>query len=341
MATTTATSAPTAANYQPEERSFELRNGLVITARHWRSSPSGSARDCRRFLAVHGFLDNASSFDLLAPLMLQKLGPEPVEIVALDLAGHGKSSHRQTEDYGLWRYVEDMDQIVEQLGWTEQGHAILGHSMGGAVSSIYAGLYQDRVKLCILLDNYGPFTRSVEDQPLHLLEHIAEKKNLVNKRLPFHPTIQSACVARTNGGNFAMELSSAQVLVPRGLRPMERIVQELGSDGESKVEVVQQGYTWSTDQILTIRSAQSLSEGYVKAFMSRITAPFLAVLASQGLGPLTEMLELRTTWLAQTKSVTKRIVPGNHSVHLDNASVVASEVCSWILAQDSAPKARL
>lgn len=231
--------------------------------------------------------------------MLQQLAPEPVEIVALDLAGHGMSSHRQTEDYGLWRYVEDIDQVTEQLGWHEQqqgGHAILGHSMGGAVTTLYSGLYPDRVKLCILLDNFGPFTRLVEDQPEHLLQHIAEKRNLVHKRLPFHLTIQSACEARTKGGNFVMDLASAQVLVPRGLRPMERtIIQEsVAENGEKiQVEVVQQGWTWSTDQILTIRSAQSLSEDYVKAFMGRITAPFLVVLASQGLHTMTESKSLK------------------------------------------------
>jgi pimeloyl-ACP methyl ester carboxylesterase len=52
------------------------------------------------------------------------------------------SDHRTSEDYALWRYVEDADQIVEQLGW--QRHAIIGHSMGGAISTLYAGLYESR-----------------------------------------------------------------------------------------------------------------------------------------------------------------------------------------------------
>ncbi|KAG0049878.1 hypothetical protein BGZ83_005309 [Gryganskiella cystojenkinii] len=330
MATTTA--------HQPQERSFELRNGIVIAARHWRSSPSGSARDCRRFLAFHGFLDNASSFDCLAPLMLQQLGPEPVEVVALDLAGHGMSSHRVTEDYQLWRYVEDIDQVAEQLGWQSR-HAIIGHSMGGAVASLYAGLFQTRVTLCIMLDNLGPFTRLVEDQPQHLLEHIAEKKNLINKKLPFHATIQSACDARSKGGNYGLDASAAKVLVPRGLRPVERIVQEVGPDGKT-VEVVQHGYTWSTDQILTIRSAQSLSDEYAKTFLGRITAPVLAVLASQGLQTMIGMIDERPTWFTKTKTTIRR-VEGSHSVHLENAPLVACEVRAWVLAQDVPEVARL
>lgn len=131
-----------------------------------------------------------------------------------------------------------------------------------------------RVTLCILLDNFGPFTRLVEDQPDHLLEHIEQKKNLPNKQLPFHPTIESAVLARNKNGPYGLDLPSSWILVPRGLRPIERTE----ADGNTV-----QGWTWSTDQLLTIRSAQSLSEEYVQSFMTRIGCPFLAVLASQGL----------------------------------------------------------
>ncbi|KAF9997732.1 hypothetical protein BGZ79_008559 [Entomortierella chlamydospora] len=298
------------------ERSFELRNGLVLSARHWKSGPANvETRDCRRFIAFHGFLDNAGSFDLLAPLLLKQLGPEPVEIVALDLAGHGLSDHRTTEDYALWRYVDDADQVVEQLGW--QRHAIIGHSMGGAASTIYAGLYDSRVTLCVLLDNFGPITRDVDDQPQHLLEHITQKRGLPKKRLPFHPSIESACKARSQGG---ISEEYARVLMPRGLRPAERTL----DDG-----AVVKGWTWTTDRLLTIRSAQSLSEDYAKAFMSRISCPVLAVLAEEGLltmtagGNLDEWKNYRLGWM-KTKTTIKG-VPGCHSVHMENAPLVAEK----------------
>ncbi|KAF8925531.1 hypothetical protein BGZ58_000735, partial [Dissophora ornata] len=108
-----------------QECSFQLRNGLVLAAKRWSASASSAQnRPCHRFIALHGHLDNANSFDIL---MIQQLGPEPVEVVSLDLAGHGMSSHRQTEDYSLWRFVEDVDQVAEQLGW--QKHSVIGHSM--------------------------------------------------------------------------------------------------------------------------------------------------------------------------------------------------------------------
>ncbi|KAF9972405.1 hypothetical protein BGZ73_004468 [Actinomortierella ambigua] len=62
----------------------------------------------------------------LAPLLLEQLGPEPVEILSIDLAGHGLSSHRGTEDHSRWRYVDEADQVAEQMGWTT--HALIGHT---------------------------------------------------------------------------------------------------------------------------------------------------------------------------------------------------------------------
>ncbi|KAF9205536.1 hypothetical protein BGZ49_003900 [Haplosporangium sp. Z 27] len=307
------------------ERSFELRNGMVLRARHWRSGHANAkARDCRRFIALHGFLDNAGSFDLL---LLKQLGPEPVEIVALDHAGHGLSSHRVTEDYSIWRYVEDTDQVVEQLGW--QRHAIIGHSMGGAATSIYTGLFHSRVVLCILLDNIGPLTRDVEDQPDHLLEYITQKKGLLKKRLPFHPSVESACKARSQGGEFGILPEFAKLLMPRGLRPAERTME----DG-----TVVKGWTWTTDRILTIRSPQSLSEGYAKAFIGRISCPVLAVLARDGLLPMgTE--NYRVSWFKS--KITVKGIEGGHSVHMENAPYVAEKVSSWILEQDIGEFAKL
>ncbi|KAG0343796.1 hypothetical protein BG004_004990 [Podila humilis] len=284
------------------------------------------ARDNRCFLAFHGFLDNASSFDLL---LVEQLGPEPVEVLALDLAGHGTSSHRVTEDYNLWRYVDDADQVVEQLGWKR--HVIIGHSMGGAAASMYSAVFESRLTATILLDNFGPFSRSADDQPDRLLEHIRQKRGLPAKRLPFHPTIDSACQARSNGGQWGLELWAAKIMVPRGLRPVER------TDENGNVE---HGWTWSTDQLLTIRDAESMTEQHVRAFMSRISSPFLAVLATGGFVNMMNVVEDRKSVMNKTDVVLK-CVEGGHSVHLENAPSVANQICPWVLAQDVGEVARL
>ena len=56
--------------------------GLRLHAKQW-GNPEGIPT-----IALHGWLDNANTFDRLAPLM-----PE-LNLVALDFAGHGLSTHR-------------------------------------------------------------------------------------------------------------------------------------------------------------------------------------------------------------------------------------------------------
>ena len=67
--------------FKGEEKTISIP-GFTIAAREW------GAADGIPVLAVHGWLDNASSFQFLAPLLPQ------AHIVAVDLPGCGLSSHR-------------------------------------------------------------------------------------------------------------------------------------------------------------------------------------------------------------------------------------------------------
>jgi len=78
-------------------------------------------------LCLHGWLDNANSF---LPLAEHMTG---LDIVALDLSGHGLSEHRHhTARYHFIDYLWDVDAALTALGW-ESCH-LIGHSMGGGVS---------------------------------------------------------------------------------------------------------------------------------------------------------------------------------------------------------------
>ena len=80
---------------------------LKIAAREW-----GPA-DGPPVLALHGWLDNAVSFDRLAPLL-----PD-FHIVALDLAGHGRSQHRHPEV--VFHFIDWAPEVIataDVLGWS-------------------------------------------------------------------------------------------------------------------------------------------------------------------------------------------------------------------------------
>lgn len=81
-------------------------------------------------LCLHGWLDNASSFDLVAPSLIKSC-PVPAVVIALDFPGHGLSAHLQDRsDYSPALYVRDIYSIIGQLGASWQsGLIVVGHSV--------------------------------------------------------------------------------------------------------------------------------------------------------------------------------------------------------------------
>ena len=57
----------------------------------------------KKILCLHGWLDNAASFNRLAPLLLDSFPvsdeqqQQPMEILALDFPGHGLSGHKSVD----------------------------------------------------------------------------------------------------------------------------------------------------------------------------------------------------------------------------------------------------
>src|SRR5258705_322890 len=80
---------------------------------------------------LHGWLDHAGSFDLLAPLL-------PGRTVALDFRGHGDSQWVGPGGfYHFVEYIADLDGALELLS-PQEPVRIVGHSMGAAAALICA-----------------------------------------------------------------------------------------------------------------------------------------------------------------------------------------------------------
>lgn len=77
-------------------------------------------------LMIHGWLDNAGSFD---PIIPHLLSVHNLHIVAVDEPGCGLSSHKPPgSDYNRWAHLRELKRIVDQLNWTEV--TLVGHSLG-------------------------------------------------------------------------------------------------------------------------------------------------------------------------------------------------------------------
>ena len=106
------------------ERTFTCSDGVKLATRHWvnfDASSSPPPLHTRKFLCLHGWLDNAASFNRLAPLLLESssLSDIPTEICALDFPGHGLSGHKSVDGPPqlLAEYAYYVAELVEAMQW--------------------------------------------------------------------------------------------------------------------------------------------------------------------------------------------------------------------------------
>eukprot|EP00300_Choanocystis_sp_HF-7_P006043 c14445_g1_i2.p1 GENE.c14445_g1_i2~~c14445_g1_i2.p1 ORF type:complete len:263 (+),score=41.79 c14445_g1_i2:34-822(+) len=220
------------------------------------------------WLMLHGFLDNAASFELLCQEFV-RLRPN-VQILCLDMAGHGLSSHTSDGVYHIVDNVADVWFVITQLGWSKFN--VIGHSMGGGVAACLAGSFPEHVHRLVLIEALGPFARPPSEVPSYLRE--AVEKHVKSMSQPSQQNLKvfsspEAAAQRRSEGNIVNELplTAATVLCSRGLKQTQ--------DGA--------GFVWASDPRLLARSRLSLDEHQVMALLGSIKAPTLLLLAKDGL----------------------------------------------------------
>ena len=213
--------------------------------------------DGKPVLALHGWLDNAMTFELLAPRL------QGLRIVALDMAGHGYSGRRAPgAGYQLWDYASDALMAAHQLGW--QRFSLLGHSLGGIISVLIAGAVPERIERLALIDGLVPDTGEASTSPKKLGEALLAQIGLADKKKTIYQSIDQAVEARKRG-LIAVSQSAAELLASRGLSP------------------VAGGYSWNTDQRLTLPSPLRLTNAHAMAFVNALECPTSLILATEGL----------------------------------------------------------
>jgi pimeloyl-ACP methyl ester carboxylesterase len=96
-------------------------------------------------LCVHGGSAHAHWYDFVAPGFI---GDHHVR--ALDLRGHGESDWVDPPAYAYADYAYDVAAAVEALDLRD--FVLIGHSMGGMVSLVYAATHPGRVKCLVVVD---------------------------------------------------------------------------------------------------------------------------------------------------------------------------------------------
>jgi pimeloyl-ACP methyl ester carboxylesterase len=118
---------------------------------------------------LHGWLDVGDTFQFMVDA-LRKDWP----LIAPDWRGFGRSEWPQ-EGYGFPDYLGDLDALLDQIS----PHAparIVGHSMGGNIANLYAGLRPDRVRCVINLEGFGLPRTSAQDAPKRMRKWLDQIK---------------------------------------------------------------------------------------------------------------------------------------------------------------------
>ncbi|WP_417567307.1 alpha/beta fold hydrolase [Marinobacter sp.] len=120
---------------------------------------------------IHGFGANKDNWTRLAKHLT-----DDFNVYAIDLPGHGDSSKPLNIGYGLQDQAGYVARILEALS-IDETH-IMGNSMGGAITALYAANYPGKVKSAVLFDPAG-----IVEYESPLVELVKEGDNpLIPKR---------------------------------------------------------------------------------------------------------------------------------------------------------------
>lgn len=275
--------------------SYPLRH---LTLRGWRSGLA----DSPLCLCLHGWLDNANSFLPLAEKLPQ------LQLIAIDLPGHGQSDHRSPDaHYHFLDWVDDVVQLLPLL--SEHPIMIIGHSMGGMIATAVAASFPELVSHVILIDSIGLVTGAEQDTHTQLRKAVLSRQKRLDKRKPFYPDLLTAATARQAQSDF--DLASATLLAERGT---------LRHDN---------GYTWSADFRLREVSAYRLSEAQAQQLIEAVQAPVIALMATQSIAL---MQQGRQRWQGHYQKLQLIEIAGGHHLHMTHSNEVAGALARCLAA---------
>lgn len=149
---------------------FVKVRGLNYHVWEW-GHPSMASAQSPTVVLLHGWMDTGASFQFVVDQLKQRR-----HIVACDWRGFGQSEHLASDTYWFPDYIGDLDVLLDVL---EPAHPIdlVGHSMGGNVATVYAGLRPQRLRSLVNLEGFGMPATKAEQAPGRFINWLDEIKS--------------------------------------------------------------------------------------------------------------------------------------------------------------------
>lgn len=266
----------------------------------------------RPILALHGWQDNAGTWDPLIPMILKDR-----PILALDFPGHGFSSWIPPDmQYYQWELPRIILYLKEYFKMEKV--SILSHSMGAIASMRFASVFPDDVDFYIAIDSliYDDYDL---DAVVSKIPKTMKKALISQTRLNDEPptyTIEEITKLWHLGTRKSVALESVQHLLKRGIKA-------------SKADPNK--YYFSRDSRLKYTLFNPEDKKFVEALVRRLKCPTLYIKAIDS--PYSAdaySIEMREILEQNNENYEFHFVPGTHHVHLNNPELIAPLIKNFI-----------
>ncbi|AWN73641.1 alpha/beta hydrolase [Legionella anisa] len=269
-----------------EERTIHVP-GFTLALKIWHPEKPNP------ILCLHGKLDNAASFDLLAPLIPHR------QLVAVDYPGTGFSSHYPPGVMPHWKNdALLMLHLIKALEW--EYFDIIAHSLGSLLATTIAIAQPERVGKLIFLDILGPTVNLIEQATINLPRDVATYLSYNQDQRTLFDDRIAAIHDRMKIGPISYQ--AAESLVSRGTVKRK------------------DGWQWTFDKRLRCVGFTLPYEDEIRAMFRTLDPPICLIRAKQGVPYPENFFHER---MQSIKNVTLHEVQGGHHVHMDSPELIA------------------
>jgi pimeloyl-ACP methyl ester carboxylesterase len=155
---------------KPSRSEFINVRGLKYHIRHW------GAEDAPKLFMLHGWMDTSASFQFVVDALQHAW-----HVIAPDWRGFGLSESSGTDTYWFPDYLGDLDAILRHYA-PDESIDLLGHSMGGNIACLYAGVRPERIGNLINLEGFGMPVSNPAQAPVRYAKWLDELLEPANSR---------------------------------------------------------------------------------------------------------------------------------------------------------------
>jgi len=238
---------------RPATSAFVPIRHLRYHVREW-----GTPRaDSTPWVMVHGWMDVSASFQFV----VDALADDPW-IIAPDWRGFGPTDSPHQDSFWFPDYLADLDALLDHY-CPDTPVNLIGHSMGGHVATLYAGVRPQRVARLVNLEGFGMPATVPAQAPTRQAQWLDELRSLHRGELSLRTYPDQAAVAqRLMKTNPRLSHDKAHWLAQHWARP--------DHDGAWRI-LGEAGHKIVNPQLFRVEE--------VLATYARISAPTLCVVA--------------------------------------------------------------